>query len=122
MPLHSKSSSKSKSIPPVVPPKDIDLEKVQRALKAVPGVKDLHHLHLWTITSGVHALSAHVLVDDILMSRTGQILEDINHLLLEKYRVSHTTIQFECENCSEGFYCNMDRECVPVTRSHRHEH
>ncbi len=103
-------------------PRDIDLESVQKSLKAIPGVKDLHHLHLWTITSGVHALSAHVLIDDILMSRTGQILGDINHLLLEKYRVSHTTVQFECENCSEGFYCNMDRECVSVTRAHHHEH
>ncbi len=103
-------------------PRDIDLESVQKALKAIPGVKDLHHLHLWTITSGAHALSAHVLIDDILMSRTGQILEDINHLLLERYRIGHTTVQFECENCSEGFYCNMDRGCVPVTRAHGHEH
>ncbi|MBM4332506.1 MAG: cation transporter [Deltaproteobacteria bacterium] len=91
-------------------PKDVDLEEVQRALKSIAGVKDLHHVHLWTITSGIHALSAHVLVGDIQMSRTGQILQEINQLLLKRFGVPHTTIQFECENCQEGFSCNMDRE------------
>jgi len=68
-------------------PKDVDLEVVQRVLKAIPGVKDLHHVHLWTITSGIHALSAHVLVGDIQMSRTGEILQEINNLLKEKFRI-----------------------------------
>ena len=101
-------------------PKEVDLEVVQRVLKAIPGVKDLHHVHLWTITSGIHALSAHVLVGDIRMSRTGEILQEINNLLKEKFRIPHTTIQFECENCEEGFTCNMDRECIAVTRTHEH--
>ncbi len=101
-------------------PKDVDLEVVQRVLKEIPGVKDLHHVHLWTITSGIHALSAHVLVGDIRMSRTGEILQEINNLLKEKFRIPHTTIQFECENCEEGFTCNMDRECIAVTRTHEH--
>lgn len=102
-------------------PRDVDLEVVQRVLKAIPGVKDLHHVHLWTITSGIHALSAHVLVGDIQMSRTGEILQEINGLLREKFRIPHTTIQFECENCEEGFTCNMDRDCIAVTRPHSHE-
>ena len=101
-------------------PKDVDLEVVQSVLKAIPGVKDLHHVHLWTITSGIHALSAHVLVGDIQMSRTGEILQEINNLLKEKFRIPHTTIQFECENCEEGFTCNMDRVCIAVTRTHEH--
>ena len=101
-------------------PKDVDLEVVQKVLKAIPGVKDLHHVHLWTITSGIHALSAHVLVGDIRMSRTGEILQEINSLLKEKFRIPHTTIQFECENCEEGFTCNMDRDCIAVTHPHSH--
>ena len=102
-------------------PKDVDLEVVQKVLKAIPGVKDLHHVHLWTITSGIHALSAHVLVGDIQMSRTGEILQEINGLLREKFRILHTTLQFECENCQEGFTCNMDRDCISVTRPHSHD-
>lgn len=103
-------------------PKEMDLEKIQEAIKAIPGVRDLHHVHMWTITSGLHALSAHVLVDDVLMSRAGEILQQINHLLGEKFRVFHTTVQFECENCEEGFYCSMDRTCVAVTQAHGHGH
>ena len=103
-------------------PKEVDLEEVQRALKSIPAVKDLHHVHLWTITSGIHALSAHVLVGDIQMSRTGQILQEVNRLLREKFRIHHTTIQFECENCQEGFYCNMERECGPKTNTRSHVH
>jgi cobalt-zinc-cadmium efflux system protein len=101
-------------------PKNVDLEEVTRALHSISGVKDLHHLHLWTITSGIHALSAHILVGDIQISRTGQILREVNRLLEEKFQIFHTTIQFECENCQEGFYCNMERECLPVTSSHSH--
>ncbi len=96
-------------------PKDVDLGEVQKVLKSIPGVKDLHHVHLWTISSGIHALSAHVLVGDIQVSRTGSILQEINELLSQRFRISHSTIQFECENCQEGFYCNMDRVCVAVT-------
>ena len=103
-------------------PKDVNLEEVEKSLRSISGVKDLHHLHLWTITSDIHALSAHVLVDDILMSRTGQILQEINRVLRERHSVSHTTIQFECENCEEGFYCSLDRVCVAMTRAEPHDH
>jgi len=102
-------------------PKDVDLEEVQKTLKSIPGVRDLHHVHLWTITSGMHALSAHVLVGDIRMSRTGTMRQEINKLLLEKYRISHSTIQFECENCQEGFYCHLDRGDKVVASQNSHD-
>jgi cobalt-zinc-cadmium efflux system protein len=103
-------------------PREIDLSEVQRSLKTIPGVKDLHHVHLRTIASGVFALSAHVLIDDMPMSSTGQIIQDINHVLAEKYRISHTTIQLECENCQEGFVCSIDKVCVAVSQVHGHRH
>jgi len=103
-------------------PKGVGLEEIEKAVRSIPGVNDLHHVHLWTITSGIHALSAHVLVDDVLMSRAGQILRDINQLLMERFQIAHTTIQFECENCETGFYCDLDRGCVAVTRTHSHNH
>jgi len=103
-------------------PKDVSLDKVEKSFRSISGVKDFHHLHLWTITSGIHALSAHVLVEDILMSRTGQILQEINRVLRERHSISHTTIQFECENCEEGFYCSLNRVCVAMTRGDPHDH
>jgi cobalt-zinc-cadmium efflux system protein len=95
-------------------PKEVDLNEVQRALQTLPGVKGTHHVHLWTISSGIYALSAHLLIDNLLMSETGKIIQEVNRLLLNKFRISHTTLQLECENCTEGFYCTMDRECVAM--------
>lgn len=102
-------------------PKDVDLNEVQRSIKSLPGVKDTHHVHLWTITSGLYALSAHILVDDVLMSGTAKIIKEINQLMLKKFKISHTTIQLECENCTDGFYCTVDRECVAMHHPHEHE-
>lgn len=96
-------------------PRDLDLEEIQEGLMGIPGVKELHDVHLWTIASGIHAMSAHVLVDDMLVSRSGEILQEINRLLRSKYRIEHTTIQLECENCQGGFYCDLQTGCVGVT-------
>jgi cobalt-zinc-cadmium efflux system protein len=82
-------------------PKDIDVEKMLDDLHAIEGVKDIHHLHLWTITSGIYAMSAHVLIKDLLVSRSAQILQQIETLLKSKYNMEHTTIQFETESCGD---------------------
>ncbi len=102
-------------------PKELDLMEVQRSVQSLPGVKGLHHVHLWTITSSMYALSAHILIEDVMMSHTAKIIQEINQLLLKKFRISHTTIQLECENCAEGFYCTMDRECVAMTHPHEQD-
>lgn len=91
-------------------PKDINLHKVQEALKAIPGVKDLHHLHVWTISSGMHALSAHILVGNMETKSTDQILKEINQTLQEKFQIAHSTIQFECDDCQTNLSCHFDRE------------
>jgi cobalt-zinc-cadmium efflux system protein len=103
-------------------PSDLDVEEMERALRAVPGVQGLHDIHLWTITSGVHAISAHLLVDDMLVSRAGQIQQEAIRILKERFGIAHTTIQLECQNCQEGFYCDMDRVCVAVGRGTQEIH
>jgi cobalt-zinc-cadmium efflux system protein len=89
-------------------PKDIALNEVIDGVKTIEGVRDLHHVHVWTITSGIYALSAHVLIEDQMTSRSSQILEDINRFLKEKFNIDHTTIQFECEACQTDFVCRLD--------------
>ena len=89
-------------------PKHIGLKEVVDGVKMIEGVRDLHHVHLWTITSGIYALSAHVLIEDQMTSRSAQILEDINRFLREKFNIDHTTIQFECEACETDFVCRLD--------------
>ena len=65
-------------------PKDINVEEMLDELRKIQGVKDVHHLHLWTITSGINAMSAHVLIDDLLISSSAYILKEIKSLLRNK--------------------------------------
>jgi cobalt-zinc-cadmium efflux system protein len=89
-------------------PKDVDLSDVVDGIKTIEGVRDLHHVHLWTITSGIYALSAHVLIEDQMTSLSSQILEDISRFLRDRFNIDHTTIQFECEACQTDFVCRLD--------------
>ena len=82
-------------------PKDINVGRMLDDLHKIEGVKEIHHLHLWTITSGIYAMSAHVLIKDLLVSRSAQILRQIETLLQGKYCMEHTTIQFESESCGD---------------------
>ena len=82
-------------------PKDIDIEELLDNVRKIEGVKEIHHLHLWTITSGIYAISAHVVIDDLLTSTSATILKEIERLLQGKYSIEHTTIQFECESCGD---------------------
>jgi cobalt-zinc-cadmium efflux system protein len=82
-------------------PKDINVEEMIGDLVRIEGVKEVHHLHLWTISSGIYAMSSHVVIDDLLISKSTQILEEIEKLLQGKYSMEHITIQFECESCGD---------------------
>jgi cobalt-zinc-cadmium efflux system protein len=82
-------------------PKDINMEELLDELRKIQGVKEVHHIHLWTITSGINAMSAHVLIDDRLISTSAHILKEIKSLLRNKYKMEHSTIQFECESCGD---------------------
>lgn len=83
-------------------PKEVDPHKVIEALVQLDGIKDVHDIHLWVITSGMYAISAHVVVEDIMVSRTLPILDRINHLLRDKFKISHTVIQFETKVEEKG--------------------
>jgi cobalt-zinc-cadmium efflux system protein len=90
-------------------PKDIKYEEVAQAMK-IEGVKDIHDLHIWTITSGMRALSSHVLIDDALISECGNVSRKIKKILKEKYSIDHATLEFECESCPEGLVCRIEKE------------
>lgn len=92
-------------------PKHIEMEKVIQTVKNIEGVDSIHDLHIWTITSGIFALSAHVVVKDIMVSHTREIIDGINQKLDEKFNISHTTLQLECEGtgCSENLICQLSR-------------
>jgi cobalt-zinc-cadmium efflux system protein len=87
-------------------PKDINVEEMLDELRKIKGVKDVHHLHLWTITSGINAMSAHVLIDDLLISSSAYILKEIKSLLHNNYKIGHSTIQFESKSCGDNLLQN----------------
>lgn len=103
-------------------PRDVNLEEVRATILSIPGIKDVHHIHVWTITSGIHALSAHVVVGDVLTSRTTKILKEINEMLSYRYHIPHTTIQFECENCEEGMAASLNGGCMALHRLNSPKH
>lgn len=91
-------------------PKDIDVEEMLADITKIEGVRGIHHMHLWTITSGINAMSAHVLIDDVLTSTSAHILKEIKIILREKYNIEHCTIQFESESCHDHF---MEHTKIP---------
>jgi len=93
-------------------PEHIKPEEVINIIKSVPGVRDLHDLHIWTITSGIYALSVHLLIDDQMISRGSEITAAMNQELASKFGINHTTIQIECEcgdACSPELVCTLQR-------------
>lgn len=90
-------------------PRGLVLQEVVAEVKKVPGVKDLHDLHIWTITSGLHALSGHILIDDQRISAGTAILQEVEEVLEHKFGITHTTLQLESEACGEGLVCHPDK-------------
>ncbi len=80
-------------------PDGIDIDAVEQAICAVPGVKEVHDLHVWALTSGKNVLSTHLVADPALGSEQ-QILAQVTELLHEQFDISHVTLQIE----GEGFH------------------
>ena len=78
-------------------PRELDMHQVIAALKQLDGVVDVHDLHVWTISTGMDALSGHVVVRDQMLSQSSRLLGDMNRVLAERYGITHTTIQLEHE-------------------------
>ncbi len=88
-------------------PAHVNIATVAEAIAAIPGVREAYHIHIWTITSGVHALSAHVIIDDQLVSDSRAVLDSVRSMLAERFRVLHSTIQLECDRCDESGICSL---------------
>ncbi|HXH11697.1 MAG TPA: cation diffusion facilitator family transporter [Alphaproteobacteria bacterium] len=78
-----------------VPP-HLDIGEIEAAMVSVQGVRAVHDLHVWTLTSGKDAMSSHVVVDDLAAG--DRILRQLHRLLHERFGIEHTTIQVELES------------------------
>jgi cobalt-zinc-cadmium efflux system protein len=90
-------------------PRDIDMGALVRDLERVPGVQSIHDLHVWSISSDLRAMSAHVLTEEISVHDAGQIQRAINAVLAGRFRITHATLQLECEGCEpQVLFCELN--------------
>jgi cobalt-zinc-cadmium efflux system protein len=90
-------------------PKDVDVLAMINTLKQIPGVLDVHDVHVWSISPELRVMNGHVLIRDISTSEGENIRTQIEKVVREKYRVGHTTLQMECQKCdSSEAFCKLE--------------
>ena len=82
-------------------PAHLTVPQVRSRIRALPGILDVHDLHVWSIGSGSHVLSAHVVLPDGRISEASNVLREIDRTMREEFAISHVTVQFECEACGD---------------------
>ena len=83
-------------------PTSIDSQKVVEAIRALPGVDDVHHIHIWAISTTENALTAHIVL------KQSEGMQEVKHLIrhrLEDFGIGHATLEFEVpgEHCEAVF-------------------
>lgn len=96
-------------------PRGMNLSDITLAMNQVEGVLEVHDLHVWSLGAKTHALSSHVLIEDMPPSESGKILTRVNKALCA-FGIHHTTIQFEHVPCSVA-----DRGCQMTESLHAHD-
>ena len=98
-------------------PSGMELERIESAIRSIPGVNDVHDLHVWSIGSDTHSLSCHVSIADMRASESETLLRQIRDQLASHFHIHHTTIQFEYAVCEVAHGC-----VIPVSPGHEHSH
>ncbi|GBE57207.1 cadmium, cobalt and zinc/H(+)-K(+) antiporter [bacterium BMS3Abin01] len=92
-------------------PRAIDVDRVVEELMEEDGVKDIHDIHVWTIGSGIYALSCHVLVDDVKVSDSSRIARYLKKMLARDFDIHHSTLEMETVPCDvNGPYCDIQHQ------------
>ena len=100
-------------------PEGVDVDEVARAMLAVPGVTGVHDLHVWVLTSGKNALTAHVV--HAANIEGSALIEPLKEMLADRFKVFHTTLQVEptaCQHSEDG--CNFVDHRVPAQARESH--
>jgi cobalt-zinc-cadmium efflux system protein len=76
-------------------PKGMSVERVANAMLAVPGVREVHDVHIWSLGLRTHALACHILILDMPTSESERIGHRVREILASEFGITHSTIQFE---------------------------
>jgi cobalt-zinc-cadmium efflux system protein len=90
-------------------PRDLNLDEVIGEISSVPGVKGVHDLHIWSLSSSIRVMDAHIYSCETDAWKNETIKREIKHRL-EKFRIFHSTLEFECEECVQDGVCVLVRE------------
>lgn len=82
-------------------PRDLDYDEVIAEIAAVPGVMGVHDVHIWSLSSSIRVMDAHIYSCEHDTAANERIKREIKHRL-ERFRVYHSTLEFECEECRDG--------------------
>jgi cobalt-zinc-cadmium efflux system protein len=102
-------------------PRAVQLADIRVALAEVPGVLGVHDLHVWSLGSASHALASHVTIPEMPVSDCASILDAINCALRDRFRITHTTIQFEIRGCETTHGCSAP-PALEAVGTHHHDH
>lgn len=98
-------------------PHGISLDEIRSSLLALEGVQNVHDLHVWSLGSNSRALATHITIADIPPSESNIILDNVREVLRKKFRIRHTTVQFE------NAVCNVADICAALLEAdHDHDH
>ncbi len=97
-------------------PRDINVKQMVSDLLRVQGVQGVHDLHIWSINKAMRNLSAHIVTNDITIRDGAQIQNELNKVLLQRYHITHATLQLECEGCQPSTLF-----CSPADEDHELE-
>ncbi len=93
-------------------PPGIDLRRIKREVESLDGIEEMHHLHVWSMSSGQVALAAHILVKDQMLSQVDDLADRVRERLLHRFGIRHPVLQFETRAYEEtGLLC-----CAPYDR------
>jgi cobalt-zinc-cadmium efflux system protein len=98
-------------------PYGLKLEEVVEALRALPGVVDVHHLHAWSICSNVHALSAHLITCPGDDAAREALLAEAERLVTSRFGIAETTFQVETTACEPGHVLHVSTHAQASART-----
>ena len=104
-------------------PRGMMIEEVVGALRDLPGVVDVHDLHVWSLCSNVHALSAHVVSADLANGDRERLLAEAETLLASRFGIAETTLQVETSSSdADALLHAAGHDTAHALASHAHHH
>jgi len=86
-------------------PEGLNVQEIGTEIKNIQNVNDAHDIHVWSLGTDYNALSAHVVISNMTVDQSHEVLNKINIMLKEKFSIEHTTIEFECTHCDSDRVC-----------------